>query len=96
MDRRVDKYPTIQAYAADDGYRGTAVQHAQTQQGRFLEVVVGLTGPYVPMAKRWVVYRTFGWMPHSRRLAQDYEIIPGNSENMVRISRVKIMLEKLI
>ncbi|MEB3701516.1 IS5 family transposase domain protein [Candidatus Bealeia paramacronuclearis] len=52
MDRRVDKYPTIQAYAADDSYRGTAVQHAQTQQGRFLEVVVGLTGPYVPMAKR--------------------------------------------
>ena len=47
------------------------------------------------MVERWVVDRAFGWMSHSRRLARDYEIIPGNSENMVRISLVKIMLAKL-
>ena len=95
MDRLIDKYPTIQAYAGDGGYRGTAVEYAKTQQNRRFDAVVGLTGPYIPMAKRWVVDRTFGWMSHSRRLVRDYEIIPGNSENMVRISMVKIMLAKL-
>lgn len=62
MDRLIDKYPTIQAYAGDGGYRGTAVEYAKTLQNRRFDAVVGLTGPYVPMAKRWVVDRTFGWM----------------------------------
>jgi len=44
---------------------------------------------------RWVVDRTFGWITKARRLVRDYEIIPGNSENMTRIAMIKIMLAKL-
>lgn len=95
MDRLVDKYPSIGAFAGDGGYRGTAVDYALTQLNKTLDIAVALTGKYIPMAMRWVVDRTFGWMTKARRLVRDYEIIPGNSENMVRISMIKIMLAKL-
>ncbi len=44
---------------------------------------------------RWVVDRTFGWITKARRLVKDYEVVPGNSENIVRISMLKIMLAKI-
>jgi putative transposase len=95
MDRLVDKCSSIQVFAEDGGYRGTAVDYCIKQLNRAFHIAVGLTGKYVPMAMRWVVDRTFGWMTKARRLVRDYEIIPGNSENMARIAMIKIMLAKL-
>ncbi|WP_198027373.1 transposase [Candidatus Paracaedibacter symbiosus] len=96
MDRLIDKYPSIQAFAGDGGYRGTALDCAVTQLNRAFHIAVGLTGKYVPMSMRWVVDRTLGWITKARRLVRDYEVIPGNAENMVRISMLKIMLAKLV
>ena len=95
MDRLINKYPSIRGFAGDGGYRGTAVDYALTQLNRELHVAVELTGKYVPMSMRRVVNRTFGWITKARRLVRDYEVVPGNSENIVRISMLKIVLAKI-
>ena len=95
MDRLVDKYTSIKAYAGDGGYRGAAINYAKQILTKPFHIAMGLLGKYVPMAVRWVVDRTFSWLTKSRRLVRDYEIIPANSENMARIAMLKIMLAKL-
>lgn len=42
MDRLVDKYPSIEAFAGDGGYRGTAVDYAITQLNKPLDIAVVL------------------------------------------------------
>ena len=42
-----------------------------------------------------IVERTFGWLRWSRRLVQDYEQLPENSEAMVKIAMIRIMVRRL-
>lgn len=44
---------------------------------------------------RWIVERTFAWLNHSRRLSRDYERKSANSEAMIQLAMVKIMLNRL-
>ena len=50
---------------------------------------------FVPIRKRWVVERTFGWLTHHRRHARDYEQTYESSESQVSISHVRLMLRRL-
>ena len=50
---------------------------------------------FVPIRKRWVVERTFGWLAHHRRHAKDYERTYESSEAQVYISHVRLMLRRL-
>ena len=45
--------------------------------------------------KRWIVERTFAWFNHYRRLSRDYERKTINSESMIYISMIAIMLNRL-
>jgi transposase len=47
------------------------------------------------LPKRWIVERTFGWLSRSRRLARDYESNIPNSEAMVTIAMIHLMLRRL-
>ena len=42
-----------------------------------------------------VVERTFGWFGRYRRLAKDYEEQPRNSETMIRLATINLMLHRL-
>jgi putative transposase len=50
---------------------------------------------FVPIKKRWVVERTFGWLAHHRRHARDYERSYQSSEAQIYISHVRILLRRL-
>ena len=50
---------------------------------------------FVPIRKRWVVERTFGWLAHHRRHAKDYERTYESSEAQVYISHVRLMLRRV-
>lgn len=50
---------------------------------------------FVPIRKRWVVERTFGWLGHSRRHARDYERTYESSESQIYISHVRLLLKRL-
>ncbi|MGK7951209.1 MAG: transposase, partial [Xenococcaceae cyanobacterium] len=47
------------------------------------------------LPKRWVVERTFGWFGRYRRLSKDYEYLPNNSETMLYIAMINLMLRRL-
>jgi putative transposase len=50
---------------------------------------------FIPVKKRWVVERSFGWMNFFRRLAKDYERKVQNSESMIYLAQIQIILNRL-
>jgi putative transposase len=62
-----------------------------------LEVVgrpAGAVG-FVPIRKRWVVERTFGWLVTNRRCVREYEKRVWSSEARVRVAAFGMMLRRL-
>jgi putative transposase len=85
---------------ADGGYAGQLVVWVNALKGTWklvLDIVkrrddaVG----FEVIRKRWIVERTFGWLGNSRRLSKDYEFLPENSEAMIRLSMIHLMLDRL-
>ena len=44
---------------------------------------------------RWAVERTFAWLLTDRRHSQDYETLPVNSEAMIQLSMIRLLLNRL-
>ena len=91
-----DKYPSLQAFSGDAGYRGTAVDFAAEVLNVLLHISEKIEGKWAVLPKRWVVERTFSWLGNFRRLAKDFEILPATAENMARIAMLKITLAKCL
>lgn len=90
------KYPTIQKFCGDGGYRGTFVEYAKY----ILELDTDISQKIVPdgfkvIPKRWIVERTFGWLNNSRRLSKDYEILTASEETIIKISNLYTLLKRL-
>jgi transposase len=47
---------------------------------------------FKPISKRRIVERTFSWFDNDRRLCRNYELLMENSENRVKLSAIKILL----
>jgi putative transposase len=47
------------------------------------------------LPRRWVVERTFGWLGRYRRLSKDYEYSTRNSESMIYLAMIGILLRRL-
>ncbi len=90
------KYPTIQKFCGDQGYRGTFVKNIKD----ILDMDVDISEKIVPkgwkvIPKRWIVERTFAWLNNSRRLAKDFEITVSSEEAMIKISQIHTLLKRL-
>lgn len=98
LDKVKGKHPRLTKVLVDQGYTGVDFgQWVESNFGWIIEVVakvLGLTGFNV-LPKRWIVERTFGWFNFQRRLAKDYEFLPTCSEAMIRLSMIRIMLNKM-
>ena len=58
--------------------------------------VVEHTGPgFQVVAHRWGVERTFAWLLHYRRHRCAYEVLTTNSEAMIQISMIHLLLKRL-
>ena len=44
---------------------------------------------------RWAVERTFGWLLNDRRHSRDYERLTANSEAMIQISMIHLLVKRL-
>nr|WP_231553779.1 hypothetical protein [Capnocytophaga canimorsus] len=42
-----------------------------------------------------MIERTLAWLDNDRRLCRNYELLLENSENMVKLSAIKILLKKI-
>ena len=94
--RAYERFPSIQKFCADAGYRGTFVSDLKEQ----LDLDVDISEKIKPhqwekLPWRWVVERTLSWLNHSRRLSKDYEISVSSAETMVIISHSHTLLKRL-
>jgi putative transposase len=83
---------------ADGGYQGEDLANwVRKLLGWSWEVIKrsdNIKG-FVLIPKRWVVERTFAWLSFNRRLSKDYEKHTKNSESMIYIAMISIMLKRL-
>ena len=89
---------SIKVIVADGGYRGEIAEQVKKGFGYIIQVVMRSdakkTG-FKPTHKRWVIERTFAWFDNDRRLCRNYELLMESSENMVKLSAIKLLLNKI-
>ena len=91
-----ERYPSIQKFCADAGYRGTFVSDVKKQLGLAVDISEKIKPhQWEKLPWRWVVERTLSWLNHSRRLSKDYEISVSSAEAMVIISHFHTLLKRL-
>lgn len=91
-----EKYPSIQAFCADAGHRGTFIAGVQQQLQRRVDIpekIKPLEWEKLPW--RWIVERTFGWLNTARRLAKELEVSVLIEEAMIRIAFAALLLRRL-
>ena len=83
----------------DDGYSGAPLRNwvrALKKTHKIDLDVSGRIGPgFKVVAKRWVVERTFGWLNLRRRLSKDYEVLTRNSEAMIQVAFITVLIRRL-
>jgi len=89
-----EKYPTIQKFCGDDGYRKSFEEAVSEELGLGVDIAKRIKPEFEVLPKRWIVERTFGWANHSRRLSKDYEIKTQYEENMFMISHLHTLLRR--
>nr|WP_315201626.1 transposase [uncultured Flavobacterium sp.] len=88
----------IKVILADGGYRGDIIEQVKTKFGYIIQVVMrsdDKKSAFKPTHKRWVVERTFAWFDNDRRLCRNYELLMESSENRVKLSAIKLLLNKI-
>jgi transposase len=92
-----DTFCNIKCIIADGGYRGDIISEVFEKFGYLLQVVLRSKEEkkdFKPIGKRWVVERTFSWFENDRRLCRNYELLMEFAEEMVKLSAIKLLLNK--
>jgi transposase len=91
------RYPALRLIWGDSHYGGDLSAETEALHGIIVTVVSKPAGQrgFVPLARRWVVERFFGWLTHCRRLVRDYERYPASSEAWIHLASVHRMLKQL-
>jgi putative transposase len=98
LERVQGRLPRLQLIWADAGYNVQwLLDWVQTVCPWVLEIVKRPEGckGFVLLPRRWVVERTFGWLSHYRLLSKDYEVLPRNSEAVVYVAMIHLMVRRL-
>lgn len=83
---------------ADGGYRGQLAEEVKNMYGYLIQVVMrkeSKNKEFIPINKRWVVERSYAWFDNDRRLCRNYEFTFESAENMVKLSAIKLLLNKI-
>ena len=95
LNKLYKRFPRLKRIWADGAYQGDLVEQVRGCFGWVLEVVRRLGKGFQLLPRRWVVERTFAWFEGYRRLSRDYERWPENSEAMVQLAMVRLMLNRI-
>jgi len=94
-------FERIRTIFADGMYEGSARLWARALGNWNLQIVKRgdgrspTPGGFVPLNKRWVIERTFAWLGRYRRLSKDYEYYTHNSETMIYLAMISLMIHRL-
>ena len=94
FEMTLEKYPSIKAFSADAGYRGTSVDYVQDTLKVMIDISKKIKDEFAILPKRWIVERTFAWINNFRRASKDFEILTSTAENVVRIAMIRVTLKK--
>ena len=89
------RHPRLRRIWADRAYQGDLVETVRARFGWILEIVQRAGKGFQVMRRRWVVERTLAWFEGYRRLSKDYERLPQNSEAMVKLAMIRLMLQRV-
>ena len=90
-----EKYPTIEKFCGDEGYRGTFQIDVFWEMALDVDISARIKPVFEVLPKRWIVERTLAWMNNHRRLSKDYEISIESAEAMIIISNLHTLLRSL-
>jgi len=98
LDLVLNEYPSIKKVLADQGYQDDLVAWFQEDFGVVFEIVEKPADQkgFVVQKGRWVIERTIAWLNRCRRLSKDYERNAWNSEAMIYIASIHLMLRQLL
>jgi transposase len=88
---------TVEVAFVDQGYTGRDAEEAAVGWGIRLEVVKlpEARHGFVLLPRRWVVERSFAWLSRFRRLARDYERLPGTVAGLHMVAFAALMFGRL-
>ena len=89
-----DKYPSILAFSADEGYGGASKDYVQDTLKLMIDISKKIKDEFAILPKRRIVERTFAWINNLRRSSKDFEILTSTAENVVRIAMKMVTLKK--
>lgn len=91
-------FHSIKVIIADGGYCGGVIDEVKKRFGYVLKIVMRkqrIDSTFKPVHKRWIVERTFAWFDNDRRLCRNYELLMESSEEMVKLSAIKLLANKI-
>jgi len=95
--RAADMMPRLEKILTDKAYQGDF--RMQAKEILDADVEIASRPPtekgFVPVKKRWVVERTFGWLNFYRRLSKDYERTAKSAENMLLLCNCALILNRI-
>jgi len=95
LEKLYKRVPRLQCIFADQAYQGDLVATVKERFGWVLDVVKRTSKGFEVLPRRWVVERSFAWFEGYRRLSKDYERLVANSEAMVKLAMIRLMLNRL-
>ena len=98
LERVRGRHPRLRLIWADGGYNvGWLIAWVQTVCHWVFAIVKRPEGSkgFVLLPRRWVVERTFAWLSHYRILSKDYEVLPRNSEAVIYVAMIHLMVRRL-
>lgn len=93
-----ESFHSVKVIIADGGYCGKIINDIKETFGYLLQVILHKepkTQAFKPIHRRWIVERTFAWLENDRRLCRNYELLMESAEEMVKLSAIKLLLNKI-
>ena len=89
---------TVELAFVDAGYTGDTPAQAAAAHGIRWEVIKlpEAKRGFVLLPRRWVVERSFGWLARFRRVARDYERLPGTLVGLHYVAFAMLMLTRVL
>ena len=85
-----EKYPSIQRFRADAGYRKSFEQNVSRELSFGVDISVHIKPGWEILPKRWIVERSLAWINNSHRLSKDYEISVRSAHAVCMIAAFRI------
>ena len=89
-----EKYPSIQRFCADAGYRKSFEQDVSQELGLGVDISARIKLEWEILPKRWIVERSLSWLNNSRRLSKDYERSVRSAQAVCIIAACRIFLKR--